>query len=101
MWVFFITWVMHYVANRRFNETIYYYMAGSSLFAYLSHYFFIIVIAVMIIRPYKITFIPALVIEYFLTNTVVLVTFIIFDFLWKLVFPGKTKEQKEKEKEEE
>lgn len=76
-------------------------MAGSSLFAYLSHYFFIIVIAVMIIRPYKITFIPALVIEYFLTNTVVLVTFIIFDFLWKLVFPGKTKEQKDKEKEEE
>ena len=55
----------------------------------------------MIIRPYKITFIPALVIEYFLTNTVVLVTFIIFDFLWKLVFPGKTKEQKDKEKEEE
>ena len=76
-------------------------MGGSSLFAYLSHYFFIIVIAVMIIRPYKITFIPALFLEYFLTNAIVLITYIIFDFLWKLVFPGKSKEQKAKEKEEE
>lgn len=91
MWVFFVAWMMHYVANKKFNETSYKLLSGSSLYAYLSHYFFIIVIAVTLIRPYKISFVPALFLNLFLTNLAILITYIIFDFLYNLVIPPKKK----------
>ena len=75
-------------------------MAGSSLYAYLSHYFFIIIIAVMIVRPYKITFIPAIVLEIILTNLCILITYTIFDTVYNLLMPAK-KEKKQEENQEE
>jgi len=89
------------MANKKFNDTAYKYMAGSSLYAYLSHYFFIILIAVMIVRPYKITFIPALFVEIILTNLCILVTYTIFDYVYTLVVPPKKAPAKEGEKSEE
>ena len=96
MWIFFIAWMMQHIANKKFNETAYKFMAGSSLYAYLSHYFFIIIIAVMIVRPYKITFIPALVLEIILTNLCILITYTIFDTVYNLLMPAK-KEKKQEE----
>lgn len=52
MWLYFITWTMQYIANKKFNDNLYKYVAGCALYAYVSHYFFIIVWAVFIIRPY-------------------------------------------------
>jgi hypothetical protein len=75
-------------------------MAGSSLYAYLSHYFFIIIIAVMIVRPYKITFIPALVLEIILTNLAILITYTIFDTVYNLLMPAKKNVKKEENQEE-
>lgn len=71
-------------------------MAGSSLYAYISHYFFIIIIAVMIVRPYKITFIPALVLEIILTNLCILITYIIFDTIYTLLMPAKKEKNKKR-----
>ena len=85
---------MQYIANKKFNDNVYKYAAGSALYAYVSHYFFIILWAVFIIRPYQITFIPALLIMYFLTDAVIIVSYIIFSLLWELVFPPKQKEAK-------
>ena len=75
-------------------------MAGSSLYAYLSHYFFIIIIAVMIVRPYKITFIPALDLEIILTNLAILITYTIFDTVYNLLMPAKKNIKKEENQEE-
>ena len=90
MWVYIVTWLMHYVANKKFNDTAYKYMAGSSLYAYLSHYFFIIVIAVGIVRPYKIEFIPALFLEVLLTNVCILVSYSMLNFGYEMVMPAKS-----------
>jgi hypothetical protein len=86
---------MQAVANKKFNDTAYKYMAGSSLYAYLSHYFFIIIIAVGIVRPYKIEFIPALILEVFLTNVCILVSYSILNFGYELVVPPKSQKDKE------
>jgi hypothetical protein len=40
------------IANEKFNDTVYNFVSGASLYAYVSHYFFIVIIAVGIIRPY-------------------------------------------------
>jgi len=93
-----MTWLMHYAANKKFNETGYKLLAGSSLYAYLSHYFFIIIIAVGIVRPYKIEFIPALFIVFTLTNAIIFLSYLILNFFYELAFPPKSTEQKKKEK---
>lgn len=92
LWLYFIAWVMQAIANKQFNPTAYKFMSGSSLYAYLSHYFFIILIAVMIVRPYQITFIPALFLEILLTNFCIIVSYIMMVFIWELIFPPKVKE---------
>jgi hypothetical protein len=99
MWLIFVTWTMQAIANKKFNDTAYKYIAGSALYAYVSHYFFIVLWAVFIIRPYQITFIPALFIDFFLTDAVIFASYIFFVFVWELIFPPKTKEL-EKEEEE-
>merc|ERR1712216_537787 len=95
IWVYVITWMMHAFANKKFNNTTYKLVTGSSMYAYVSHYFFIIMIAVLIIRPYKITFLPALFLNIFLTNAIILLSYIMFVFIYELIFPPK--EEKESE----
>ena len=73
-------------------------MAGGSLYAYLSHYFFIIIVSTFVIRPYKIEFVPALVINILLTNAMILVSYLILNFFYELVVPPKSAEQRAKEK---
>uniref|UniRef100_A0A7S3FUF9 Acyltransferase 3 domain-containing protein n=1 Tax=Strombidium rassoulzadegani TaxID=1082188 RepID=A0A7S3FUF9_9SPIT len=101
MWIYFIAWTMHHIANKKFNEATYRLLTGSSLYAYLSHYFFIILIAVVILRPYKIDFVPALAIEMVLTNFLILVTYLIFNFFYELVIPPKKRDQKTPMQEQE
>ena len=94
IWIYLMTWLMHYAANKKFNEYGYKLLAGSSLYAYLSHYFFIIVINVGIVRPYKLDFLPALAINLILTNAIILVSYMILNFFYELAFPPKSAEQK-------
>ena len=102
MWIFAITWIMQAFTNKKFNESAYNLLAGSSLYAYVSHYSFIIMIAVLIIRPYKISFIPALFLEIILCNVVILLSYVILNWIYELFKPPKQKEElSEAQKEEE
>ena len=89
LWLYTIIWVMALIANDKFNETVYNYVSGSSLYAYLSHYFFILILSVMVIRPYKIGFIPALFIMLFGTQLLIFLTYVPLNFIYELVFPPK------------
>jgi hypothetical protein len=80
---------MQHVANKKFNDYAYRVLTGSSLYAYLSHYFFILVIAVTIIRPLGIPFVPALFIEFILVNVVVLGSYMLFLLAYDLIVPPK------------
>jgi len=94
-WVYVVTWMMHAFANKEFNKTTYKLLTGSSMYAYVSHYFFIIMIAVLIIRPYKITFLPALFLNIFLTNGVILLSYMFFVFIYELIVPPKVVKESE------
>jgi hypothetical protein len=89
LWVYTIIWIMALVANDKFNDTAYNYICGSSLYAYVSHYFFILILSVMIIRPYKINFIPALFIMLFGTFFLIFVTYWPLNFIYELIVPPK------------
>jgi hypothetical protein len=60
------------------------------MYAYVSHYFFIIMIAVLIIRPYKITFLPALFLNVFLTNGTIMLSYIFMVFVYEMIVPPRT-----------
>jgi len=86
-WVYTIVWLLAEFGNSQFNRIIYNFVNGCSLYAYLSHYFFIVLIAVSIVRPYQIGFIGAFFLIFFGTFLCIIVTFIPLNFLYELVFP--------------
>lgn len=91
---------MQHIANKKFNDTAYRFIAGSALYAYVSHYLFIVLWAVFIIRPYQLTFIPALFLDFFLTDTVIFATYAIFVLIYDLFVPAKKQDAQEKDQEE-
>jgi hypothetical protein len=100
LWVFTIIWVMAKFCNEKFNDPIYNYVTGSSLYSYLSHYFFILIISVTLVRPYKISFIPALFLMFFGTQLCIFLTYVPLNFLYEFVFPPSETKKKNLENEE-
>lgn len=78
---------MHYIANKKFGEASYTILTGCALYAYVSHYFYIIVVAVAIIRPFKLEFIPALFVEMVLVNGFILLSYALFVSIYMVAFP--------------
>merc|ERR1711990_509403 len=56
---------------------------------YVSHYFFILVLSVFVIRPNKIGFQPAFFIMFFGTQLAILITYVPLNWLYELVVPPK------------
>jgi len=78
---------MHYIANKKFSEGSYAILTGCALYAYVSHYFYIILVAVAIIRPFKLEFIPALAVELVLVNGFILISYATFHSIYAVAFP--------------
>ena len=95
MWLFATIWMMALVGNDKFNSTAYNLICGSSLYAYVSHYFFILIISVMIVRPYKLDFIPAFFLMLFGTEFLIFATYIPLNYLYELCVPPKETVKKE------
>lgn len=89
IWLYFVIWMMAKVGNDKFNDTVYNYVCGSSLYAYVSHYFFILILSVGIIRPYKLGFIPAFFIMFFGTEFLIFATYVPLNFIYELIVPPK------------
>ena len=89
LWIYGITWAMAEFANDSFNRVVYDFISGASLYAYVSHYFFILILSVLIIRPNQIGFLPAFFIMFFGTFILVLATYIPLNLLYECAFPPK------------
>jgi len=63
------------------------------MYAYVSHYFYIIVVAVAIIRPFKMNFGSGLAVMLVLVNAFILVTYAFFIAVWDLAFPTDIDDQ--------
>lgn len=95
LWVYAIIWTMAAVANDKFNETVFNYINGSSMYAYLSHYFFIVLIGLFIIRPYHIDFFPGVLLMFFGTQLCIFLTYVPLNYLYGLVVPEKEYKKQE------
>jgi hypothetical protein len=89
IWLTAIVWTMAHIGNEKFNDTIYNYVSGSALYAYVSHYFFILIISVLIVRPNKIGFVGAFFLMFFGTQFLILITYVPINWLYELIVPPK------------
>ena len=89
IFVFTIVWLMAHVSNDKFNPTFYKYFTGSALYAYLSHYFWIILLSVLIVRPYHLGFPEAFTIMFFGTFVLIYATYWPLNALYECVVPEK------------
>lgn len=89
------------IANDKFNETVFDYVNGSSMYAYLSHYFFIILIGVFVIRPAHIDFVPGVILMFFGTQLLIMLTYIPLNWMYEQVFPPKQTKKMETGEEKE
>lgn len=89
IWLYAIIWTMAHIGNEKFNDTIFKYVTGSAMFAYLSHYFYILLISVLIVRPYKIPFVKACALMFFGCQLMIFLTYFPLNFLYELAFPPK------------
>ena len=87
VFVFTIVWITAHIANDKFNETFFKYFTGAALYSYLSHYFFIILLSVMIVRPYKLGFPEAFCIMFFGCFFLIFITYWPLNALYELIFP--------------
>jgi hypothetical protein len=56
LWLTVITWLFEYTCHQQFNMTYYNQISDMSNFAYISHFFFILLITLGIVRPNKLSF---------------------------------------------
>lgn len=53
LWLYSITWYMEIVANKKFNEKVYAIVCDSALWTYVTHYFWITLLAFWITMPFE------------------------------------------------
>ena len=58
-WVYGLVWMMQAFANEKYSDFWYDLIVGSSMWAYISHYFFIVLSANYIVRPLNLSYLSA------------------------------------------
>ena len=66
-WVYAMVWVMKEVANEKYSDFAYEVIVGSSMWAYISHYVFIVISANYIVRPLNLSYPTAILINVLFT----------------------------------
>ena len=94
-WVYMIVWVFKEHSNQKFNEAFYDLMVGSSMWAYITHYVFIVLSANYIVRTMNLTYIPALLSNILFSEVMVLITYAMICKI-KSLMPKKEKSENKK-----
>ena len=74
-WIYMLTWLMEATSNQKFNERIYDLIVGSSMWAYISHYFFIVLVSNYFVRVFSLTYPQAVLANMLLTEVGILLSY--------------------------
>mmetsp|Transcript_8505 Transcript_8505/g.14316 ORF Transcript_8505/g.14316 Transcript_8505/m.14316 type:complete len:231 (-) Transcript_8505:35-727(-) len=83
-WVYFLSWLMKWIGNEKFGEKVYGFIGGSSLWAYCTHYLWIVLSSYYIIRPNNIPYTHAVVINFFVAEACIAISFLLSMLLFGL-----------------
>ena len=76
-----MTWYTKIIANEKFNDRIYDIFVGGSMYAYIAHYFWIVVTVNMLVLPYKMDFTAGVFTTFVGTEVLILVFHLFIEFV--------------------
>ena len=82
--VYFLTWYMKVISNDKFNNAVYNVVVGGSMWAYLSHYLWIVIAVAIFVRPYKLDFSAAAPICFIFTEIFIILSHFAIGFMVKM-----------------
>ena len=74
-----LTWLMEATSNQKFNDTLYDLIVGSSMWAYISHYFFIVLSSNYFVRVFSLTYAQAIFANMFLTEVGIILSYFLLE----------------------
>lgn len=80
-YTYYLTWYMKYISNEIFNKRVYDIVVGGSMYAYLLHYLWIVIMVNNFVKPYDLEFFPAVVVTYIGTEIQILLFHLFTEFL--------------------
>jgi hypothetical protein len=84
IWIFTLVYISQNISNKIFNKKVFWIVTGPGMWAYISHYLWIVLIVVKIIRPLNISFAAAIIISFTLTELIILTTYLIFKGMYSI-----------------
>ena len=55
-WIYMLVWLMEATSNQKYNDKLYDLIVGSSMWAYISHYFFIVLVSNYFVRVFGLNY---------------------------------------------
>jgi hypothetical protein len=74
-WLYALAWLTEATCNHKFNDKLYDVIIGCSMWAYISHYFFIVLVSLYIVRVFKLSYHQAIFANLFLTEVAILASY--------------------------
>ena len=90
-YAYFLAWYMKTVSNEKFNTNVYNIIVGGSMWAYLSHYLWIVIVVYYVVRPYKLDFSVAAPVTWMGTEVLVVLSDYAVKCLFKMFGKGSKK----------
>ena len=92
--VYFLCWYMKTVSNQKFNNNVYNVVVGGSMWAYLSHYLWIVITVALVVLPNKLDFSVAAPVTWIGTEILVVLSQFLLQFIMKTFCKGGKKKNK-------
>lgn len=81
-WIYINIWVAIAFMNSKFNEYGYKLINGSSMWAYVSHYLFIVIVEKFVVRANGMTFVPAFLTAFSLTEVAIVTSYLMLTYVF-------------------
>jgi hypothetical protein len=81
-WIYVNIWIAIAMLNKKFHEYGYKLINGSSMWAYVSHYLIIVYVEKFVVRPNGMTFVPAFLTAFSLTEVGILASYMTLTYVF-------------------
>ena len=91
LWLYFYAWFFDEFTNFKFNDKVYDFVSEQSMWAYLSHYLWIVVVQRIICRPFKLSLFWTIVCNFVFGYSLILLSFILLKWITSKICAKKKK----------
>jgi len=84
-WLHTLLWAGKNICNKKFDDKVYDLVIGSSMWAYISHYLFIVIIANYIVRRFQFGYELAVIVNFLGTQVLIFISYLLIQAIKKRI----------------